>query len=103
MGICISRSNQDAISVGASLGVSKTNSVTYDANRAGSKALFRGLSVSVASYRGSGQGKMENLYNQQSYNAALDPNLVQDPSIIVKPSVVVVPSIVVPNTGKVTL
>ena len=66
--------NQDAIAVGQSLGVSVTNSVTYDANAGGSKALFRGLSANVSSYRSSGQGKMENLYNQASYNASLDPS-----------------------------
>lgn len=66
--------NQDAIAVGQSLGVSVTNSVTYDANAGGSKALFRGLSANVASYRSRGQGRMENLFNQASYNASLDPS-----------------------------
>lgn len=66
--------NQDSIATATALGISASNSVTYDANAGGSKALFRGLSANVSSYRGSGQGRMENLYNQASYNASLDPN-----------------------------
>jgi len=63
--------NQDAIAVGTSLGISATNSVTYDANAVGSKGLMRGLSANVARYRSSGQGRMDNLYDQASYNAAV--------------------------------
>lgn len=66
--------NQDAIAAAQDIGISITNAVTYDANAGGSKALFRGLSANVSSYRSSGQGRMENLFNQASYNASLDPS-----------------------------
>ncbi len=89
---------QDAIAIGQGLGVKGTNSVTYDANADGSKALFRGLSANVSSYRVSGQGKMENLYNQASYNTSLDPNALdadliagQTPDVKVNLSIAVTP------------
>jgi hypothetical protein len=63
--------NQDAIAVGASLGVSVTNSVTYDASVEGSAGLMRGLSANVASYRSSGQATMDNLYDQKAYDATM--------------------------------
>ncbi len=64
--------NQDAIAVGTSLGVSAGNSVTYQASSVGSKALFQGLSQNVATYRASGLGRSEQLYDQASYNAAVE-------------------------------
>lgn len=61
--------NQDAIATATSLGISATNSVTYAASNAGSAGLMRGLSVSVANYRNSGQSQMDNVYNQAAYDA----------------------------------
>lgn len=64
--------NQDAISVGMSLGISKGNSVTTQANAVGTKALFVGLSANVANYRESGIARSASLYDQASYQSALD-------------------------------
>ena len=66
--------NQDSIATAQDIGISVTNAVTFDANAGGTKGLMRGLSANVSSYRSSGQGKMESLYSQASYNASLDPN-----------------------------
>lgn len=73
--------NQDSIAAAQDIGISVTNAVTFDASGVGTKGLMRGLSANVSSYRSSGQGKMENLYNQASYNASLDPN-AKDADII---------------------
>jgi hypothetical protein len=66
--------NQDAIATATQLGISATNSVTYDANAGGSQAIFKGLSANVSNYRGMGRSKMDNLFNQAKYSASLDPN-----------------------------
>ena len=67
--------NQDAYQVGTSLGVHASNSVSYTASAGTTKSLMSSLSANVASYRGSGKGTMENLYDQASYNAASGDNL----------------------------
>ncbi len=63
--------NQDSIATATGLGISASNAVTFDPTIGGSMGLMRGLSNSVANYRSSGEGTMENLYNQASYDATL--------------------------------
>jgi len=67
--------NQDAYQVGTSLGVHASNSVSYTAAAGTTKSLMSSLSANVASYRNSGRGVMENLYDQAAYNAASGDNL----------------------------
>jgi hypothetical protein len=66
--------NQDSIASARDLGIHVSNAVCFNADVGGTKGLMRGLSANVANYRSSGKGTMENLYNQASYNASLDPN-----------------------------
>lgn len=66
--------NQDSIATAQDIGISATNAVTFNASAAGTGGLMRGLSANVSRYRSSGQGRMDNLYDQASYNASLDPN-----------------------------
>jgi len=81
--------NQDAFAEGTSMGISPTNSVTTKASSVGTKALFHGLSANVATYRSSGLGRSEGLYDQSSYNSSMhsvdaDPQAVV-PAITVDP------------------
>lgn len=63
--------NQDSIATATSMGISGTNAVTFSATHGGTRGLMRGLSANVSSYRTSGKGTMENLYNQKSYDASV--------------------------------
>lgn len=61
--------NQDAIATASSLGISTTNSVTYDATSRGTEELTSGLVRGVSAYRKSGRSRMENIYNQSMYDS----------------------------------
>src|SRR5581483_5521281 len=67
--------NQDAYQVGTSLGIHASNTVSYTPSAAHSRGMMGSLSVAVGAYRSSGQGTMDNLYNQATYNAATGDNL----------------------------
>lgn len=66
--------NQDAILVGQNLGISAKQAVTFDASSIGTRGLYRGLSMSVANSRVSGQSVS---YNQAMYQSAVD-SVVQE-------------------------
>jgi|SRR5579863_2214807 len=67
--------NQDAYAIGTSLGVHGSNTVSYSATEVKTRGMISSLSANVASYRGSGQKTMENLFDQATYNAATGDNL----------------------------
>lgn len=87
--------NQDSITTAQDMGISVSNAVTFNADKGGTEGLMRGLSANVSRYRNSGQGAMENLYDQASYNASLDPN-ASDASITA--GQLIVPAVTTPKT-----
>lgn len=97
--------NQDAYAVGTSLGVHASNSVSYSADAGHTKGMMSSLSANVASYRGSGKGTMENLYDQATYNASTGDNLggnnpLGGQQTIVGGVAAVIPNLVVGPDGK---
>lgn len=70
--------NQDSLATAHDIGVSTTNAVTYAATKGGTRGLMRGLSANVSTYRSSGLGKMDHLYDQASYDAAIE----QEPDVL---------------------
>ena len=54
--------NQDAIATGASLGISRGNSIRYSANAEGTQAVFGSVAESMCSYRSGDMSKKANFF-----------------------------------------
>jgi hypothetical protein len=79
--------------------------VSYSADAGHTKGMMSSLSANVASYRGSGKGTMENLYDQATYNASTGDSLggnnpLGGQQTIVGGVAAVIPSLVVGPDGK---
>jgi uncharacterized protein YegL len=69
--------NQDAIATATSIGISATNSVTYDQNSIGTKTIMSGLSSNVKAYRSVGAARADNVFNQDHYDALVNKSTQQ--------------------------
>lgn len=64
--------NQDSIAVASSIGISTTNTVTFDANAIGTRAIYNGISEGVKRYRSSNSSRMDDIFNQDRYISIVD-------------------------------
>lgn len=71
--------NIDAISAGASLGISAANSVNYSASSIGTKSLYSNVSKSLGSYRVATRQKVD-FFNQPDTDP-VDLNTPSDPTV----------------------
>ncbi len=71
--------NQDSIASAQGIGISVTNSVTFKPTSRGTGRLLDVLSDNVTRYRSSGRARMDNLYDQASYDASDDANNIVVP------------------------